>query len=220
MDGLADQIHTHAGADGGDIVGAQQCDHGFKGRDHFFRGHINFRVFAADVVRYFLCVFQINGVLTHTNSKGTDRFLGVFLGHGANQRGVQTTAEKKTDLCISNQSLFDAGNQLPPNVFANSLQVIVTDTAHLCRIPVADELAVLIVMSGREGHDFTADPHKVFCFAGKNDGTLFIVSVIERSDADGIAGSDKLLFLRIVQNQGKFSIQHPEHGCAVLFVKG
>ena len=95
-----------------------------------------------------------------------------------------------------------------------------TDTAHLCRIPVADELAVLIVMSGREGHDFTADPHKVFCFAGKNDGTLFIVSVIERSDADGIAGSDKLLFLRIVQNQGKFSIQHPEHGCAVLFVKG
>ena len=75
-------------------------------------------------------------------------------------------------------------------------------------------------MSGREGHDFAADPNKVFCFAGKNDRALFVVSVIEWPDADGIAGGNKLLFLRIVQDQGKFSIQHPEHFYAVLFVEG
>ena len=220
VDGLADQIHTHAGADGGDVVGAQQCDHGFKGRDHFFRGHINFRVFTADVVRHFLCVLQVDSVLAHADGKGADRFIGAFLRHSAYQRGVQTAAEKKTDLGIGNQPLFNTGDQLLANIFANGLQIIVTDTVYLCRIPITDELAILIIMSGREGHDFTADPHKVFCFAGKNDRTLFIVSVIEWPDADGVAGGNKRLFLRIVQDQRKFRIQHPEHGRAVLLVKG
>ena len=177
-------------------------------------------MFTADVVRHFLCVFQVDSVLAHADGKGADRLVRTLLRHGTYQRGIQTAAEKKTDLCISNQSLFNTLDQLLPNIFANGLQIIVTDTAYLCRIPITDELAVLIIVSGREGHDFTADPHKVFCFAGKNDGTLFIVSVIEWPDADGVAGGNKRLFLRIVQDQRKFRIQHPEHGRAVLLVKG
>ena len=74
-------------------------------------------------------------------------------------------------------------------------------------------------MSRRERHDLSAEPHQVFGLAGKDDGAGGVIAVVERADADGIAGGNIAFRVSIVQDQRKFRVQHPEHLHAVLLIQ-
>ena len=94
------------------------------------------------------------------------------------------------------------------------------DLLHRRDVPVADERPVLVVISGRKRHDPVADPRQVLGLAGEHGSAVLIIAVVKRADADGVAGGDKYLPLRVVQDQGKLRVQHPEHIRAVLPVQG
>ena len=220
VDGLADQIHAHAGADGGDVIGAQQLDHRLQRGAYLIRRHIHLGVVAADIVGHLPRVFQVDGVLAHADGEGADGLVGAALRHSAHQRGIQSAAEEEAHLGIGHQPLLDAGDQLLVNVGAHGVHIIAAHLLHGGDVPITDELSVCVVVSGRERHDFAADAHKVFRLTGKNDGAGIVVAVVERTDADGVAGGDKGLLLRVVQDQGELGVQHAEHVGAVLPVEG
>ena len=73
-------------------------------------------------------------------------------------------------------------------------------------------------MSGREGHDALCEFHQVFRFAGEEDHAIFIIAVIERPDADRVAGCDILTRLTVIKYAGELRIQHCEHIRPVLAV--
>ena len=52
VDVLADQIHAHAGADGGDVVGGEQFHHRGQRPKHVLSGDDDLRVVASDVLRH------------------------------------------------------------------------------------------------------------------------------------------------------------------------
>ena len=75
-------------------------------------------------------------------------------------------------------------------------------------------------MSGREWHNALRESHQVFRFAGEEDCTVFIIAVIERPDADRVAGCDILTRLTVIKYAGKLRIQHCEHIRPVFAVHG
>ena len=74
-------------------------------------------------------------------------------------------------------------------------------------------------MSRRERYDLSAEPHQVFGLAGKDDGAGGVIAVVERADADGVAGGDIAFRVSVVQDQRKFRVQHPEHLHTVLLIQ-
>ena len=72
VDGLAAQIHAHAGPDGGDVPGAQHGDDLLQGVQHLLAGHKDLGVVGADVVGNFTGVLQVDGVLIHTDGESPD----------------------------------------------------------------------------------------------------------------------------------------------------
>ena len=89
---------------------------------------------------------------------------------------------------------------------------------HCCNVAVAGKLAVTVVMSRWERQDLFCQVDQVLRLAGKDDGSVVIIAIIQRPDTDGIPGGDKLIFFRVIENAGKFRIQHRKHIYAVLFV--
>ena len=75
-------------------------------------------------------------------------------------------------------------------------------------------------MARREGHDFLAEAHQVLRLAGEDDGAVPVVAVVQRADADGIPGGQEASGASVVEDQGKFRVQHDEHVCAVFLVEG
>ena len=57
VDVFANEIHSHAGAHGSDIVRAQKLDHFFQRRKDILTSHDDFRMRAADVIRHLPGVF-------------------------------------------------------------------------------------------------------------------------------------------------------------------
>ena len=75
-------------------------------------------------------------------------------------------------------------------------------------------------MARREGHDFLAEAHQVLRLAGEDDGAVPVIAVVQRADADGIPGGQEASGASVVEDQGKFRVQHGEHVCAVFLVEG
>ena len=89
------------------------------------------------------------------------------------------------------------------------------------QVEIAHELAVLIVMPGREGQDLPLDDgDEVLGLARKGDLAVRHVPVVERADADGIARGDIGTGLCVIDNAGKLRIQAGEHIRAVQFIEG
>ena len=87
-------------------------------------------------------------------------------------------------------------------------------------VAVADEFPVAVIMSRRKRQDFVGQPHQIFRFAGKQDRAVSVVAVIQRANADRVAGGDEFFLLSVIENAGKLRIQLGKHADAILFVHG
>ncbi len=72
VDGLAQQVHAHAGADGGDIPCAQQPDDLFEAVDDHVPVDDDLVVLAAEVLGGLAGVLQVDGVGVHADGEGPD----------------------------------------------------------------------------------------------------------------------------------------------------
>ena len=220
VDGLAHQVHSQAGPDGGDVIGAQQLDDLLQRCEDVFRRHVHLGVVAADVVRHLPGVLQVDGVLAHADGKGADGLPAFPGGNGAHQRGVQAPGKEEAHLGVGHQALLHAGYQLLPDEAAGVLQAVVGNHIHLGDVPVAVERPALVVVPRREGAYLPHQAHQVLGLAGEDDYTLGVVAVVQRPDADGVPGGQELPPLPVVEDAGEFRVQHLEHPRAVLLIKG
>ena len=219
MDIFAHQIHADAGPDGGDVVGTQQLHHGFQRLQHILFVADDLRMVAADEACHLPGVFQVNGIDVHADGKGFDG-IGTFSGgNGADQRGVQAAGQQEAHLGIGNQTLADTGDEFFPDAPTDGFQIVVVIACHLGDVAIADELPVLIEMSRGEGLHFGIQEQKVFRLAGKDDGALCITGIVQGADADGVPGGNEGIPLRVVEDAGKFRVQHGKHIGAVLFIQ-
>ena len=141
---------------------------------------------AADVVGHFLGILQVDGVAAHANGKGFNRSRALPRRNGADQRGIQAAAEQKAHLGVRHQTLAHARNQLLVDVGADCLHIVGDHVRYLCQIPVADELAVFIIVSRRERQNPIRQTQQVFRLTGKDDRSGRVITVIQRTDADGV----------------------------------
>ena len=219
MDRPADQIHSDAGADRGNIIRSENADQRIQHGGHFARSHEYFRMIASNIRSCLSGVFQIDGILAHSYGECFDRNRTLLRGDGAYKRRVQSAGKKESDFCVRDQPFFHSRDQLLADIPAGCLQIIMADRIHLRDIGITDEPAVLIVMPGRERHDLFGQPHQVFRLAGKEDDPLFIEAVIQRPNPDGIPRGNISAGFVIINDAGKFRIQHSEHFCPVLPVQ-
>ena len=90
---------------------------------------------------------------------------------------------------------------------------------HRRYIVIANEFAVLIIVPGRERHNFTDKPHKVFRLGSEYRLSVLIKPVIKRTDTDRVARGDKLVFFTVVNYKRKLRVQHFEHIRAVKLIE-
>lgn len=90
MNVLADEIHADRGADGGDVIRAEQCDHfGQRGKYVLF-GDDDLCMLGADVVGNLLCILKVDGVGAHADGKCADRLFQKLCRDGADQRRIKS----------------------------------------------------------------------------------------------------------------------------------
>ena len=219
VDGLADEVHADARADGRDVVGAEQQDHVVEGREHLLRGHRDLGVVAADVVGRLTGVLEVDGVFRHADREGLDGLVELARRDGADEGGVEAAREQEADLGVSRQALADACDELVVDLGARGLEVVGADLVNCGDVAVADELSVLVVVSRREGHDRLDEPHEVFGLAREDDGPAPVVAVVERADADGVAPGDEALGLRVIDDAGELRVEQGEEVGAVFAVQ-
>ena len=124
---LQHEVHAHAGADGGDVIGAQQRQITVFAayRSTSWRVMMYLGVIGADVIGHFAGVFQIDGILVHADGESADGLLPQHLGaDGAHQRGIQAAGEQEAQRGIGVQPLIHTGDQLIADGAADGLQII------------------------------------------------------------------------------------------------
>ena len=104
-------------------------------------------------------------------------------------------------------------------VFAYRFKVVVTNRIYRRYIVIADKFAVLIIVPGRERHNFTDKPHKVFRLGGENRISVLIKPVIKRTYTYGVARGDKTVLFAVVNYKRKFRVQHFKHISAVKLIE-
>ena len=219
MDVFAHQIHADGGADGGDIVGAQQRHHLRQGLQHILLRDNNLGVLSPQVVRHLLGILQIDGVNIHADGEGLDGLFQIPGRHGAHQAGIQAAGKQKAHRDVGVQPLDDTRLQLVVDLAAGGLHVVVDQGDRLADIPVADELFVHIIVPRRERQNAVAQAHQVLRLAGEDDLAALQIAIVQRADADGVPGGNQLLLCAVIDDQGKLRIQHAEHVGAVLPVQ-
>ena len=165
--GFADEIHAHGGTDRRYIEGFKSFYYLFKTVEHELFVDINFGVLAADVVGDHAGVLQIYGVLAHAHGEGAYLFALFFVfpgGNGADEGAVEPAREQKADGRVGFEPLYDALGEQTVYVFINFLVAVVEIFIDGGYIAVADELAVLIVVPGREGIYLFGKGHEHLCF--------------------------------------------------------
>ncbi|MPN13251.1 hypothetical protein SDC9_160572 [bioreactor metagenome] len=106
---------------------------------------------AAEIVRHLAGVFTVDGVVPHADGERLDRVRQVLIGAGADQRTVQSAAEQKADRHVRVQTLDNAERQFFADVAADRVQIVLGIIGNVSQAGVLNELAVLPVVSRREG---------------------------------------------------------------------
>ena len=220
MDLLADEIHSHARADGRDIERGERTDDKIEIAKHFVARHIYFRMLAADVVGDLLCVFQVDRVLLHADGKRADGFFGKFLRDGADERGIQPAREQKSDGRVRVEPLFHARNEFFADIRAHGIEVVRNRLFHARNVLVAVKLPAAVVMPGRKGRHLPFhDGDEVFRLARKHDLPVGQIAVVERADPDGIARGNILPAVAVIDHAGELRVEAAEHFNAVQLVE-
>ena len=220
VDGLAQQIHAHAGADGGDIPGAQQADDLFQTVDDHIPVDDDLVVLAAQIFCGLARIFQINGIGVHANGKGADGFAKLLGGNGAHQRGIQTAGEQEAHRGICVQTLLYACDQLFADVPQHGVHVVLHGGGHIGNVLIADEAAIAVVAANGEGPDVVAPANEVLHLGGECDLVAGLgVAVEQRTDADGVAGGDEPVLAGIVHDKRELGVHVAEHIQTVLIVQ-
>ena len=206
MDGPADQVHAHAGPDGGDVVGAQDVDDLLQRVQDIPPGDVDLVVVAADVVRRLPGVLQVDGVGGHAHGVGLDGPVQQPGSDGAHQGAVQAAGEEKPHRHVGVQPLLHAQNQLLADVPAHCLQIVGTDLVHPGDVPVADEFAVLVVVPRGEGLDAPGQPQQAPGLAGEEDVPGGAVTVVQGPDADGVPGGHEAVRGLVVEDEGELRV--------------
>ena len=193
MNCLANQIHSNACTDGRDIIGSEQVDDRFQRIQNVLFRDDDLRMLTADIIRHLPCIFQINGINVHADREGADGCFTLFGCNGADKRGIQSARQQKTDLCVGNKTLFNPGTQLFADVFAGSFHIVRQYLWCGRDVAVLHKKAVTIVESRRERLDMSAQPCQVLRLARKDNAALFIITIIQRTDADRITRRNKLM---------------------------
>ena len=220
MDGLAAQVHTHARADGGDVVGAEHGNDLFERGEHLLARHDDLGVLGADEVGDFTGVLEVDGVKVHADGKGADFLAEELGGDGADKAGIQSAGEQEAERRVGVEPLFHARDELLTDLFAYGVQIVPGVFRHRGEVGVADEFAVGVVVARREGHDALAQTDEVLRLAGEEDAAVGEIAVEERADADGVARGDETVGLGVINDHGKLGIELGEHLHAVLAVEG
>ena len=171
---------------------------------------------AADVAGGLAGVFEVDGVLPHPDGEGADGRFALFGRHRADQRGVEPPAQEEAHLRVGDQPLFDAPDELLPDIGAGGVQAVMADRVRLRDVAVADEFPVFVVMPGREGLHLGAEADEVLGLAREDDGSVLVVAVVERADADRVAGGDIFPGFAVVEDEGELRVEHREHPDPVL----
>ena len=220
MDGFAEQVHAHAGTDGGDIPGAQQSDDLLQALDDHVPVDDDLMVFAAQIIGGLAGIFQVDGIGVHADGKGADGLAQLLGCNGADQRGIQTAREQETHRGIGIQTLFHACDQLFADVPQGGLHVILHGGGHVGNVLIADKAAIAVVASDGEGADVVAPADQVLHLGGKGDLVAGLgIAVEQRADADGVAGCDQPVLAGIIQNKCKLGVHVAEHIQTVLVIQ-
>ena len=220
VDVLAHQIHTNGSTDGGNIIGSQQRHHVRQCCQHILLGDNHLGVVSPQVIRHLLGIFQVDGIDVHANGKGADGLFQVSRRHGTHQAGIQAAGQQEANRRVRVQPLENTGFQLVVNLLAGGFHIVLHQGGGFADIPVADELAILIIMPRREGKNTPAQPHQILRLTGEDDFFAGQIPIVQWADADGVTGGNQLPRCPVIENHGKLCIQHPKHIRAVLPVQG
>ena len=110
-------------------------------------------------------------------------------------------------------------NQFFFDILANVFQMIMNGFFHFCNVTVAGKCSILIIMSRWKRHDLCDQSDQVFRFTCKQNRTELIISVIQRTNADGISGRNVLFCFSIIQNQSKLCIQRRKHIYSIFLIQ-
>ena len=210
-DGLAQKIHAHACAHGGDVVCAEDGDDLLQSAAHLLRRHVEFRVLRAQILCRLACILEVDGVPLHADGKGADGLFQDARGDGADQRAVEPARQKKAQRSVGVEAFFHARDKALADARTDLLLALARP--HRCARGVAEacELAVRVKAAGRERMNFLHPTDKAARLAGERNAAFCIVAVEQRADADGVARGHKAFARVIVQNARKFRVEHTEH---------
>ena len=182
--------------------------------------HDDLGVLGADEVGDFTGVLEVDGVKVHADGKGADPLAEELGGDGTDKAGIQTAGEQEAERRVGVEPLFHARDELLTDLFAHGVQIVLGVFRHRGEVGVADEFAVGVVVTRREGHDALAQTDEVLRLAGEEDAAVGEIAVEERTDADGVARGDETVGLGVINDHGKLGIELGEHLHAVLAVEG
>ena len=139
---------------------------------------------------------------------------------GADERRVEAAGEQETDRGIRIQTLFHAVHQQAAQLGTDFRFCFHGEISDVGGVRILDELTVDPVVAGREGKNLIAHADQVFRLAGEGHTAAANLSVIERTDTDGIPCSNQFLLFAIPEDQGELRIQGFEHFHAIFPVEG
>ena len=187
--------------------------------DHIVPCDDDLMVIAVDIVRDLAGIFQIDGIHIHSDGKCLQRPAQHLCRGSADQGRIQAARQQEADWRVRVKALGDPPQKTVVDLPADLLHIILHVMVRLRRIMVADKCAVLIIMSRRERAYLPADRHQHLRLGGKYDRAVFIISVVQRPDPDGVARRDEGTFLRVIEDQGEFRIKKREHAASQPLVQ-
>ena len=165
----------------------------------------------ADKIGNLLCIFEVNGVLAHTDGEGFNRLVAFLRRNSTNKRGIQTSRKQEANLCVRHKALLNAICQFFSDFCAGGFNIVGAHFINLCDVAVADKRTVFVIMSRRERHYFLGKTYKVFRLACKQNISLFVIAVIQWTNSYRVTCGDILARFTVINNAGKFRIKFSEH---------
>ena len=141
------------------------------------------------------------------------------LRNGADQRTVKAAAEQIADWRIGIHPLQNTFDEAVVDSFAYRLEIVMDHGIRQLNMRIGSEDAVLVISSGREGHNVFGNRHQRCRRRSEADPVVLCIAVEEGTDPDRVAGSDPGAFLRVIDHHRIFRIELRKHPGTELFIE-